>query len=331
MRIGILGATGMLGHHAALAAVAAGDEVVVLHRANARLDRLRGLKYSGRIADLDDTTTLRHALEGLDGVINAAAYYPTVPRPYKKEVATALAQMGGFYEACEQARVKRVVYVGGSIALRRHPEGKPGDETLEYAREPDDKNPYLQVKWAMDRLARSRADDGLHVVIGIPTMSFGEHDWGPTTGRFVVDIANRTMPAFVPGLRNAVYAGDAGRGLVLALKRGAAGERYLLTGENVSMEELVTTIAELAKVPRPRSVPLAVARGASQLQELRYHLVGGEPPKLSATAIAVMSAGQFLDGAKAARVLGYQPEVPLRRAIERALAWFRQVGYVKPA
>ena len=70
-------------------------------------------------------------------------------------------------------------------------------------------------------------------------------------------------------------------------------------------------------------------RGASQLQELRYHLVGGEPPKLSATAIAVMSAGQFLDGAKALRVLGYQPEVPLRRGIERALAWFRQVGYIK--
>jgi dihydroflavonol-4-reductase len=319
----------MLGHHAALAAQAVGDEVVVLHRANARLDRLRGLKYQGRIADLDDPTTLRKALEGLDGVINAAAYYPTAPRPYRKEVATALEQMGAFYDACEQVRVPRVLYVGGSIALRRQPEGRPGDETLEYTREPDDKNPYLQVKWAMDRLARSRADDGLQVVIGIPTMSFGEHDWGPTTGRFVVDIANRSMPAYVPGLRNAVYAGDAGRGLLLALKRGVAGERYLLTGENVSMEDLVGTIADLARVPRPRSVPLSVARGASQLQELRYHLLGGDPPKLSATAIAVMSAGQFLDGTRAERVLGYRPEVPLAKALERALEWFRRVGYVK--
>ncbi len=329
MRIGILGATGMLGHHAALAAQAVGDEVVVLHRADARLDRLRGLKYTGRIADLDDPVTLRRAFDGLDGVINAAGYYPTVPRPYKKEVATALAQMGAFYEACEQARVKRVVYVGGAIALRQQPEGKPGDETLEYAREPEDKNSYLQVKWAMDRLARSRADDGLHVVIGIPAMSFGEHDYGPTTGRFIVEIANRSMPAYVPGLRNAVYAGDAGRGLLLALKRGAAGQRYLLTGENVSMDELVTTIAQLARVPRPRSVPLRVARGAAHLQELRYHLMGGEPPKLSATAIAVMSAGQFLDGSRAERELGYRPEVPLRKALERALEWFRQVGYVK--
>jgi dihydroflavonol-4-reductase len=329
MRIGILGATGMLGHHAALAAQAGGHDVVVLHRANSRLDYLRGLRYQGRIADLDDAKSLQHALRGLDGVINAAAYYPTTPRPWREEISRACTQMEAFYAACGEAQVGRIVYVGGSIALPRRADGGPGDEQLDYPGSPEDRNPYLQVKWALDRQARDFAAQGLPVSVGIPSMSFGEHDHGPSTGRFIVEIANRTMAAFVPGQRNAVYAGDAGRGLMQVLERGKPGERYLLTGGNVSMSDLVQLIADLAGVPPPRSVPLKVARAAGQLQELRYHLLGGDAPKLSATVIALMALGQFLDGRKATRELGYRPQLSVPEAIQRAITWFRQEGMIR--
>jgi dihydroflavonol-4-reductase len=239
--------------------------------------------------------------------------------------------MNAFYDACEHAHVGRIVYLGGSIALPRRADGIPGDENLSYADEPADKNPYLQVKWAMDLQARERAQRGLPVVIGIPTMSFGEYDHGPTTGRFIVEIANRTMAAYVHGQRNVVYAGDAGRGLVLALEKGRAGQRYLLTGDNITMEQLVELIARIAKVEPPRAVPLTVARAAGTLQELRYHLIGGKAPRLSSTAIAVMASGQFLDGGKAREELDYHAEVPITGAIERALNWFKAQGYVRAA
>ena len=54
-------------------------------------------------------------------------------------------------------------------------------------------------------------------------------------------------------------------------------------------------------------------------------------PKVDATAIAVMSAGQFLSGAKAQRELGFAAQVPLEQSLSRALRWFRQQGYVKTA
>jgi dihydroflavonol-4-reductase len=329
MRIGIIGATGMLGHHAARAAMAAGHELVVLHRAGAKLERIADLRYTARVADLDDVATLAPSLAGLDGVINAAAYYPTAPKPWREEVRTALAQMNGFYDACAQARVPRIVYLGGAIALMRHPHGAPGDESLSYPAPPADKNPYLQAKWAMDQLALDRAAQGMPVIVAIPTMSFGEYDYGPTTGRFIVEIANHGMRAFVPGKRNAVYAGDAGRGIVLALERGRVGERYLITGQNVSMEQIVALIAAIAKVPAPKPVSLKLARVVAAMQAMRYRWFGGEVPKLSATAIAVMSSGQFLDGGKAQRELGYAPQVELTEAVTRALNWFRLQGYAR--
>lgn len=329
MRIAIIGATGMIGHHSARAAIARGHELVVVHRASSKLDHLTDLKYTSAISDLDNREALTRALADVDAVINCAGYYPTLPRPWREDVQIATAQMENFYAACAQSPLRKIVYLGGAIALRRHPLGEPGSESLSYASEPADKNPYLQVKWAMDAQALGKAREGLPVTIGIPSMTFGEYDYGPTTGRLIVEIANRTMPGYVRGKRNVIYAGDAGRGLVRVCEDGRVGERYLLTGANVSMDELVEKIAAIAGVPAQRAVPLPAARLISQIQTLRYRWFKGPVPRVDATAIAVMSAGQHLSGAKAQNELGFTSSVTLDDTITRALHWFRAQGYVR--
>lgn len=91
MRIGIIGATGMIGHHTALAVQLQGHELVVLHRATSNLDTLADLNFTSAIADLDFTDSLTAALRDLDAVINCAAYYPTKPAPWRTEVQAAIA------------------------------------------------------------------------------------------------------------------------------------------------------------------------------------------------------------------------------------------------
>lgn len=330
MRVAVVGATGMIGHHAALAVAAGGHDLTVVHRATSNLRALDGLRFESRVGDLDDRASLAAALAGSDAVINCAAYYPTEPRPWRAEVERAVAQSENFYAACAAHELRKIVYVGAAIALARDPSGRPATEEAAAAERPQDLTPYVQVKWEMDRLAVEKVRGGLPVVVGIPAMCFGEYDAGPSTGRLIVEIANGTLPGYIRGRRNVVYAGDAGRGLVLACERGRAGERYLLTGENVTMDELVKTIAEVAGVEPPgRVIPLGLARVLSKLQEARFKLFGGAPPRLSSTAIAVMASGQFLDGSKARRELGYEPSAGAREAISRALAWFRARGYVK--
>lgn len=49
----------------------------------------------------------------------------------------------------------------------------------------------------------------------------------------------------------------------LALERGESGERYLLGGANLPLEELFGAIADLAGRPRPRiRIPYPIARAA---------------------------------------------------------------------
>jgi dihydroflavonol-4-reductase len=325
MRIAIIGATGMIGQHAARAAAAAGHELLITYRNEAALARLDGLRFDRARADLSDRTSLAAALRGADAVINAAAYYPTEPRPWRDEVAAARTQMESFLAAAQTAKVGRIVYLGGAIALPRRTDGQPANGAERYTTEPADKNPYVQVKWAMDEMVLRAAEAGAPAIVGVPSMTFGEFDHGPTTGQIITGIASGKLPRYVRGNRNVVYAGDAGRGLVLAAERGVAGQRYLFTGENTNMDALCLLIAKAAGVPPPKPIPLALAKLVSRMQVLRWRTMGGALPIVSETAIAVMSSGQHLDGSRSAAI-GYAPQVRLQEAVERALRWFRAQG-----
>jgi dihydroflavonol-4-reductase len=324
MRIAVLGATGMLGRHAAEAVLAAGHSLVVVYRNPASLARVAGLSFEARCADLSERAALGEALFGVDGLIHAASYDPGAPRPWRDEVSTALALNQNVYEAAERAKVSRVVYLGGAIALPKRADGQPADGSERYATTPSNKNSYLQVKWALDEQALQAAQGGLPVIVGIPSMTFGEHDSGSTTGQLLTGIARGELTNYVRGDRNVVYAGDAGRGLVMCLERGEPGQRYLLTGSNTNMDELTTLIARVAGVTAPRPAPLFAARVLGGLQKLRYRL-GGPVPVVSDSAIAVMSAGQHLSGARS-KAIGYAPETDLTSTVSRAFHWARANG-----
>ncbi|MNM69551.1 NAD dependent epimerase/dehydratase family protein [compost metagenome] len=327
MKLAVLGATGLLGHHVARAIKAAGHQLVLIHRPSSQIQRLAYLEPECRVAELFDHQGLVRALDGLDGVIFSAGYYPLRPRRWQEEVASALDLTNHFYAACQQVRVPRIVYVGSAFAMPPHPQGLPGHEGLFYDGLPTGKSAYVMCKWALDEQAREQARGGLPVVIGIPGMVLGEFDIGPTTGRLITSIGRGEMSHYVPGRRNVIDAGEAGRGLLLALEHGRVGERYLLTGHNVEMAELTATIAHLLGKPAPLPMQLHRARALATLGRWRYRLTG-KLPLLDETAIEVMAGGQFLDGRKAREELDFQSRVPLESTLERAIAWFRENGYL---
>ncbi len=168
MKYAVLGATGLLGHHAARAIRAAGHDLVLIHRPSSQIQRLAYLEPECRVAEMLDHAGLERALRGLDGVIFSAGYYPSRPRRWQEEVASALGQTNPFYAACLQARVPRILYVGSAYAMPRHPQGLPGHEGLFYDSLPSGKSSYVLCKWALDEQAREQARNGLPVVIGIP-------------------------------------------------------------------------------------------------------------------------------------------------------------------
>ncbi|WP_299257464.1 NAD-dependent epimerase/dehydratase family protein [uncultured Aquimarina sp.] len=329
-KIGVIGATGMLGHHVAKAILSNSEnQLIVLHRETSNLSAIRDLTFESRITDLNDGDSLKKSFQGLDYVLNCGAYYPTDPKPLKKEIKIAEHQMNNFVNAINESGVKKGLYLGGAIAIPKSSNGI-GSEDLFYDKRPVNKSAYVQVKYVMDKIAREAAVSGTPIVIGIPSMTFGEFDYGPSTGRLITNTVNQTLPGYVDGNRNVVYAGDAARGLLLACLNGRIGERYLVTGENISMESLVNKIVQTAKLPKmPKKVSIRLAKMVSKIKMAQYKMFGGELPLLNDTAIAVMSAGQFLSGEKAKRDIGYEPEVSIDETIQKSIDWFKKESYIK--
>lgn len=322
MKIGIIGATGMLGHHTAKAVLDAGHDLAVIHRQGSKMEKIKDLTFESRIGDLNDRISLVEATKDLDYLLNCGAYYPTIPLPLNNEMTTAQAQMENFIEAGERNKIKKMLYLGGSIALPKAANGM-GYEDLIYENAPDNKTPYVQVKWLMDKMAREAG-----IVVGIPSMTFGEYDWAPSTGTFIVRVAANSMPQYVEGNRNVIYAGDAGRGLLLAVEKGRKGERYLLTGKNTNMTEILSTIAKVANVDlKSKQIPLNTAKLVSKIQGWQYKLFK-KTPSLSATSIAIMGSGQHLDGSKSKMELGFEAETSFEDGFRKAYKWFVEMNLI---
>lgn len=328
MKIAVVGATGLLGHHTARAIKAAGHQLVLIHRLSSRIERLAYLGAECRSAELFDPRAMTRALQGVDGVVFCAGYYPQRPRHWQDEVTSALDQTQGFYTACQAAQVSRIVYVGSAIALPRHPQGLAGHEGLFYDEMPRSRNAYLLSKWALDQQAREQARAGLPVIVGIPGLCLGELDAEPSSGRLITAMDSGEMRGYVAGERNLIDAREAGRGLLLTLEHGRVGERYLICGDDIQMADLVRRIAGRLGVAAPAELSLNKANGLAAWGRVRHRLTGAWP-WLDETAIALMSGSQFLSGRKAREELGFVARQSVDDTLERTLQWFAANGYLQ--
>jgi nucleoside-diphosphate-sugar epimerase len=105
------------------------------------------------------------------------------------------------------------------------------------------------------------------------------------------------------------------------------GETFNITdGRLVSKHEFFGTIADLAGLPPPtRHIPLwlgkALAVGMEWLWKVTNQM---EPPLLSTARIKILGLNLDFSIAKARRMLGYDPQLDFREAMQITMDWFRR-------
>jgi nucleoside-diphosphate-sugar epimerase len=143
--------------------------------------------------------------------------------------------------------------------------------------------------------------------------------------KMVTDHLAGKMPGIVgPGDRlwSYSYVEDVADGHLSALERGRAGERYVLAGENVTMDGLFRTLQEVANVRPPRiHIPFAVASALGYACVLWAEMTG-HPPLLTHEVVGVFREHWAYSSAKAERELGYRPR-PLREGLAQTMEWLR--------
>ena len=323
----VTGATGFIGSAVARQLLARGEAVRVLARAGGDRRNLVGLDVEIIEGDLRDEAARRAAVRGIDSLYHVAADYRLwVPDPadmfaVNVESTTALMRLAA------DAGARRLVYTSSVATL-----GIPADGSHATEETPaglaDMMGAYKQSKYlAEDSVRRLVRDEKLPIVIVNPTAPVGPRDVKPTpTGRTIVEAAAGRMPAFVDTGLNLVHVDDVAQGHLLAHDKGTLGERYILGGENLTLQQILQRVAALTggraptiKLPHGAILPIAYA------VEFAARLFRRGEPFITVDGIKLARKRMFFSHDKAARDLGYAAR-PVDEALVDAIAWFKQSG-----
>jgi dihydroflavonol-4-reductase len=324
----VTGASGFVGSAVARIAVERGFDVRVLMRTTSSRQNIEALDAEVVLGDMRDEASMRAALKGVRFLFHVAADYRIwAPDPGEIERSNLTGTEATMRAALAEG-VERIVYTSSVATLKVTSAGVIVDET-----KPADPSQtigaYKRSKVLAERaVERMVANDRLPAVIVNPSTPIGPRDVKPTpTGRIIVEAATGKIPAFVDTGLNLVHVDDVAAGHFLALERGVIGERYILGGENLPLQQMLADIAALAgrkpptiRLPRGPLYPLAV--GAEMVAKFT-----GREPLVTIDALRMSKNKMYFTSAKAERDLGYRAR-PYREGLRDALDWFRTNGYL---
>ena len=120
--------------------------------------------------------------------------------------------------------------------------------------------PYTRSKWAAEQAALTAARAGLDVVVVSPTVPIGPGDHSVTPPTAMLMHLQEQPSFYLDCVLNLVDVRDVATGIMLAAEHGRAGERYILGGEAVALQDLVRLLTPERAATKPaRRVPAALA------------------------------------------------------------------------
>ncbi len=324
----VTGANGFIASHLTRFLIERGERVRALVRPQSDVRSLTGLSVDFAYADLRDASSLPSALAGVERVYHVAADYRLWAKNPQEIYDSNVTGTRHLLAAARQAGIGRFIYTSSvGTLVPRHPGTLPDERT--HLRLEDMIGHYKRSKFLAEQEALEAARQGQSVVIVNPTTPVGPGDWKPTpTGRIILCFLNGQIPAYVDTGLNFVAVEDVAKGHWLAAERGAIGARYILGNRNLTLKQLLDILSALSGRPAPRvRLPHAVPFLASLADTLAARLLG-RPPHIPLEGVRLARHKMFVDCSKATRVLGFEPG-PLEAALERAIRWYVENGYVK--
>jgi len=303
-KILVTGASGQLGRKLVPRLIEAGYAVRAHYRSKEKADCWKPPGAEAIFGDLLEPGWLDDAVTGCDCVIHCAALVSM--RPGRKVLAYRINVEGtsAVIEACKINNVKKLIYVSSIVTVGASENGQSIDETARFNLE-NTGIPYIDTKREAERIVLESNRQGLETVVVNPPIMISPPD------RELTDKDLRKIPKQIPfyfdfGI-NLVSTHDVISGIISAIRNGAPGERYLLTGENVDPDMAFTLGRKYLGIRKPFiKLPYAAIYLIALAVELRAKWKN-KRPKFH-RGLARMTRYRFVySNEKAGRELGFKP------------------------
>lgn len=318
----ITGATGHIGNVLVRELAARGYPVRALVLPNEDLSPLDNLPVEIAVGDITDYPSLLNAFDGITYVYHLAGIVSIGSG--KKDILYRVNVEGtrNVVRACLEKRVKRMVYTSSIHAFPELPFGEALTESKDF----DEKKVlghYAKSKAIATKIVLDAARGGLDAVIVHPTGVIGPYDYKVSNmGQLIIDFMNKRLLAYIDGSYDFVDVRDVANGLILACEKGRPGENYILSGEQITVKEILEYLEEATGLPGPKlKIPLWLAKLTAPLSELYYKILR-QQPLYTSYSIYTLTSNSVTSSKKAKEELGYISR-PIKEAIIDAVEWYR--------
>jgi dihydroflavonol-4-reductase len=331
MLVLVTGGTGYVGSHSVAALIRAGHRVRVLARSPERVIAALGpLGVDGVetvIGDVTDPTVVERALEGCGAVLHAASVFSLDARKADEMGAVNVRGTDVVLGTAHRLGLDPIVYVSSELALL-----PPADGEVLTADSPVGQPPwpYCRSKADSELVARKYQAVGAPVVSVLPAAVWGPQD--PNFGEGVTlatNVLRKRYPIVTRGGMHIADVRDVAAVLAVVMEPGRGPRRYLVSGQYISLPELIRTLAELSGrrirfLTFPRWFLAAFGRAADVAQRrLQTRL------PWQGEGIWVMNCAARCDDSKTRNEFGLEPR-PLRETFVDTIRWLVDVGHLTP-
>jgi dihydroflavonol-4-reductase len=323
----VTGATGLAGANICKLLIERGDRVRALARPTADTEPLAELGAEIVFGDITEADDVRLAATGADAAIHCAALLGGASQNLPDFEAVNVHGTKHVLDAAEALGMRRVVAVSTGTFFdtsRGHER-----EDAPVMQEPS-ADPYTITKMAAFQDAMARAAAGQDVVTAHPGAIYGpspvaSNALGRTSfNRVLLSALRGRVTRYLTFPVSWVFAEDVARGCILALDRGAPGERYMLDGQP---EDIVSTATACNRICALAGVDHHVEDVAPSHDPELLQVFG---PTLIAIAFKAASSSTPRGDLKASKTykrLGYDP-ISLDEGLLRTAEWLREIGRV---
>ncbi|KIG17883.1 Dihydroflavonol-4-reductase [Enhygromyxa salina] len=313
----VTGATGFLGAHVVAALREQGKSVVALVRdPNApAAKRVAALGATLATGDVLDSASVEAAAAGCAAVLHCAG---KVSRDGADAVLMTKVNVGGVgnvLAACKRAGVKRAVVAStsGTLGVSTDPDAV-ANETTPAPLELINKWPYYRSKYYGEQIALEHDDADFEVVIVNPALLLGPGDHQGSSTEDVRRALEQRTPVVPAGGYTFVDARDAALGMILALEKGRAGQRYLLVSCNCPIRTFYSRIARVAGLDGSVfALPdhQLVERATRWLVRRAQEVLGEDDALPDAISIEMAQHYWYVDSTLAENELGWRARDPM--------------------
>jgi dihydroflavonol-4-reductase len=330
LKVFVTGSSGFIGRALTLRLLQEGHNVVLALRSP--LGQIPGTdfeKHQSQITlkklDLASPHGWIEALDGVDQVFHLGGLIAYKKSQYQSMVLANVMGTSHVVEAAVAAGVKNLIHMSSVVAVGASPDGSEAlDEESPYTLTPLGLG-YFETKRKAEQIAlAANGRNGLRVISVNPSTVYGSGDATKGSRSVQIKVAQGRFPFFPPGGANVIHVNDVVDATLAARTQGRAGERYILSGENLTLREIFSMIAAEAGVEPPHyPMPKFALRILSAVGDLLER--HDYPFPITSETYHTSTLFHWFKNDKARKELGLNPQ-PAQVAVHDSVAWMKKNG-----